>query len=421
MAGGLGPRLLALALALGPAGVWTQLSVVESGGGLRAPGDSVHLSCQGSGFTFGSYPVWWYRQARGGSLEWLSAISSGVCAELMLVESGGRLRVPGESVHLSCWGSDFNFAIYSVLWYRQALGGSLQWLSYINPDSSYIRYGSAVKGRATASRDNSKSKTALTLNNLHLQDSARYFCAVHTGTGNLAELCLDSANGAWLDPPEDFDQAAINNLLFDSHFYGVYGFYSPFLNQLIDTARKELFIGLSINSVITDKLVFGSGTTLTVEPSNQKESDPEVVLIKSKAPEEGGSTGKAACLARNFYPKNISLDMLTAEVIYEQSPPIMTSEGTYNTIKVVNVAKKSEVSCTAKFKNKNFPANATSSEKVVEEPITANVCNTTDISSKGDIKTEKTNMLSMAVLGLRVLLAKSIAFNTLMSIKLFLF
>lgn len=30
---------------------------------------------------------------------------------------------------------------------------------------------------------------------------------------------------------------------------------------------KELFIGISINSVSTDKLVFGSGTTLTVEPS----------------------------------------------------------------------------------------------------------------------------------------------------------
>ncbi|XP_068517325.1 Ig heavy chain Mem5-like isoform X3 [Anas acuta] len=294
MAGGLGPRLLALALALGPAGVWTQLSVVESGGGLRAHGDSVHLSCQGSGFTFGSYPVWWYRQARGGSLEWLSAISSG---------------------------------------------------------GSTVEYGKAVKGRASVSRDNSQSKSSLSLSSLVPQDSAQYFC---------------------------------------------------------------------INSVITDKLVFGSGTTLTVEPSNQKESDPEVVLIKSKALEEGGSTGKAACLARNFYPKNIILDMSTAEVIYEQSTPIVTSEGTYNTIKVVNVAENSEVSCTAKFKNKNFAANATSSEKVVEEPITASVCNTTDISSE-DIKTEKTNMLSMAVLGLRVLLAKSIAFNTLMSIKLFLF
>ncbi|NXI66201.1 TRDC protein, partial [Anseranas semipalmata] len=140
--------------------------------------------------------------------------------------------------------------------------------------------------------------------------------------------------------------------------------------------------------------------------------------IKSKKLKEGGSTGKAACLARNFSPKNISLEMLPNEVIYEQNTPILTSEGTYNTIKVVNVTKNSEVTCTAKFKNNNFTANTTSSENVVEEP--ANVCNTTDTSSE-DIKMEKTNMLSMAVLGLRVLLAKSIAFNTLMSIKLFLF
>uniref|UniRef100_A0A8B9IPP4 Immunoglobulin C1-set domain-containing protein n=1 Tax=Anser cygnoides TaxID=8845 RepID=A0A8B9IPP4_ANSCY len=207
-------------------------------------------------------------------------------------------------------------------------------VSYISqPSGTTKQYGAAVEGRATASRDNSRAESSLSLHHLHVGDSAHYFCA--------------------------------------------------------------LFIGLGINGVITDKLVFGSGTTLTVEPN----SDPEVILIKSKPLEEGGSTGKAACLARNFYPKNINLDMLPAEVIYEQNTPIVTSEGTYNTIKVVNVTKASEVSCTAKFKGNFFTANATSS----------------------DIKTEKTNMLSMAVLGLRVLLAKSIAFNTLMSIKLFLF
>ncbi|EOA93115.1 Ig heavy chain V-III region VH26, partial [Anas platyrhynchos] len=122
MAGGLGPRLLALALALGPAGVWAQWRLMVSGGGLRAPGDSVHLSCQGSGFPFGSYLVLWYRQAPGGSPEWVSYISG--------------------------------------------LSGATK------------KYGAAVQGRATASRDNSRSESSLFLQHLHVGDSARYFCAI---------------------------------------------------------------------------------------------------------------------------------------------------------------------------------------------------------------------------------------------------
>uniref|UniRef100_A0A8C3C9R5 Ig-like domain-containing protein n=1 Tax=Cairina moschata TaxID=8855 RepID=A0A8C3C9R5_CAIMO len=133
MAGGLGPRLLALALALalGPAGVWTELNLVESGGRLRAAGGSVQLSCQGSGLSFEYYDVWWYRQAPGGSLEWMS---------------------------------------------------------YLNSDGSTVEYSKAVEGRASVSRDNSQSKSSLSLSSLELKDSAHYFCAVPTGTGNPAEL-----------------------------------------------------------------------------------------------------------------------------------------------------------------------------------------------------------------------------------------
>ncbi|NWI30217.1 HV03 protein, partial [Sula dactylatra] len=101
-------------------GVWAQLSLVEAGGGLRAPGDSVLLSCRGSGFDFRNYDVWWYRQAPGGTLEWVS-----VCWT---------------------WGA--------------------------------TNYGAAVEGRATASRDNSQSESSLSLRALNPQDSARYFCAV---------------------------------------------------------------------------------------------------------------------------------------------------------------------------------------------------------------------------------------------------
>ncbi|OXB71142.1 UNVERIFIED_CONTAM: hypothetical protein H355_007665, partial [Colinus virginianus] len=154
---------------------------------------------------------------------------------------------------------------------------------------------------------------------------------------------------------------------------------------------------------------------------NQRDSVPEVIVMKSRKLEEDGSTGNAACLARNFYEKNISLDMSSNEVVYEPKAPILTSNGMYNTIKVIKVTKKSEATCMARLSNGNFTANSSSSEMKAEEINPTNICNTTDTSVEADIKTKKVNMLSMSVLGLRVLLTKSIAFNTLMSIKLILF
>ncbi|XP_039421659.1 Ig heavy chain Mem5-like [Corvus cornix cornix] len=305
MSAGLGPWLLALALALWPAGLWAQLRLQEAGGGLRAPGDSVTLSCRGSGFaTFGS--VWWYRQAPG---------------------------------------------------------GSPQWVSFISTDSSVKKSEPAMEGRALVSRDNSRSESSLSLRALGPRHSAQYFCALQ-----------------WF-----------------------------------------------ILTVRTAKLVFGPGTTLTVVPNIPNSSVPQVIVMNSKKLEEGGSTGKAACLARNFLTKDISLEMPSKEVVYEQSTSILTSEGLYNAIKVVNVTKDTELTCTAKFNNRNI---TTLSEEEAEEPpevpeaeepgASNRVCNSTAPSAQ-DPEGHRVNMLSMAVLGLRVLLAKSIAFNTLLSIKLFLF
>ncbi|NXF28053.1 TRDC protein, partial [Rhodinocichla rosea] len=142
--------------------------------------------------------------------------------------------------------------------------------------------------------------------------------------------------------------------------------------------------------------------------------------MKSKKLEEGNSSGKAACLARNSPTKSISLEMPSQEVVYEQSPSILTSEGLYNAIKVVRVTKDTEVTCTARFDDRTITAQP---EEEAEEPVTEasdRVCNSTEPSAQG-AGGQRVNMLSMAVLGLRVLLAKSIAFNALMSIKLFLF
>ncbi|NWI76710.1 HVC33 protein, partial [Dryoscopus gambensis] len=108
--------------------------------------------------------------------------------QLRLQEAGGGLRAPGDSVTLSCRGSGFTFENHYVRWYRQAPGGSLEWVSLINYSGSIKKYGAAVEGRATASRENDQSQSSLVLWALHPSDSARYFCTIHTETGNPAEL-----------------------------------------------------------------------------------------------------------------------------------------------------------------------------------------------------------------------------------------
>uniref|UniRef100_A0A8B9R016 Ig-like domain-containing protein n=1 Tax=Anas platyrhynchos TaxID=8839 RepID=A0A8B9R016_ANAPL len=79
----------------------------------------------------------------------------------------------GQTETLQCTYSSNASYIY-VAWYRQHPNGSLQYLLQ-------------SKGRG-ASRDNSRSESSLFLQHLHVGDSARYFCAIHTGTGNPTEL-----------------------------------------------------------------------------------------------------------------------------------------------------------------------------------------------------------------------------------------
>ncbi|NXS87154.1 HV03 protein, partial [Erpornis zantholeuca] len=104
----------------------------------------------------------------------------GLWAQLRLQEAGGGLRAAGDSVTLSCRVSGVTFEHTYVRWYRQAPRGRLEWISFISSPSGSIRkYGAAVKGRAEVSRDNSRSEAYLSLLPLQPQDSARYFCAAH--------------------------------------------------------------------------------------------------------------------------------------------------------------------------------------------------------------------------------------------------
>ncbi|NXL48844.1 TRDC protein, partial [Podilymbus podiceps] len=141
--------------------------------------------------------------------------------------------------------------------------------------------------------------------------------------------------------------------------------------------------------------------------------------LKSKEPKQYDNKRNIACLARTFYPKYISLDVPKSDIVYDLKAPLVISE-MYSTMKVFGVEPDAEVTCKVMHKGNKTTAGIIPPGTVL---LSKHNMILGDASSKifSYVKMEKVNMLFIAVLGLRVLLAKSIAFSAIISIKLFLF
>uniref|UniRef100_A0A8D0BBE4 Ig-like domain-containing protein n=1 Tax=Salvator merianae TaxID=96440 RepID=A0A8D0BBE4_SALMN len=104
---------------------------------------------------------------------------AGVSSQITLTESGGGVKKPGETLQLTCTVSGFSLSSYGVSWVRQPPGKGLEWPGVIWSGGS-TAYNTALRGRITITRDTSKSQVFLQLTGLKAEDSAMYYCARET-------------------------------------------------------------------------------------------------------------------------------------------------------------------------------------------------------------------------------------------------
>ncbi|NXK45523.1 HV64D protein, partial [Chauna torquata] len=76
-----------------------------------------------------------------------------------------------------CKASGFTSSSFAMLWVRQAPSKGLEYIAHINKGGSSTWYATAVKGRATISRNDGQSTVTLQMTNLQTDDTATYFCA----------------------------------------------------------------------------------------------------------------------------------------------------------------------------------------------------------------------------------------------------
>ncbi|XP_043846955.1 uncharacterized protein LOC122745625 [Dromiciops gliroides] len=362
---------------------------------------------------------------------------SGSWAQVQLVETGGKLTYEGHNLTLTCTASGLRFKEFSFSWHWSPPGGSKELVASITAGTGNSQeYRKDIQDRAFIFRNNEANTVSLILRHLRKEDSGIYYCARPTMLRISCDKWDDFGPGTEVTVlPRDKIQlkelgggpypssltlslkCQTSGFQFRTSILGWYlwdpGHAPRWLSSLDHTSAQtnegriissrednssQIFLqikGLGLGDSghyhcarrvgdggDTDKLVFGPGTDVTVEPGPQTPLSPSVFLVRSQ--------DAVACLVSDFYPKelHVSLASPRAPVSAQALTVTSTAHGTYSAIQIGRVAENDTVTCSVQHQGKEI--------LVSYQP-----------------EPKQRNKLLLSVMSLRLLFMKIVAINIL--------
>ncbi|XP_078058996.1 T cell receptor alpha chain MC.7.G5-like [Mustelus asterias] len=362
-------------------------------------------------------------------------------------------------------------------------------------------------GRFVESVNKAEKTFSLEIRDVRVEDAATYYCKAHykgdvcttwyeaDGSGTVVTVTADSSSLVSKNPPLQ-TSAAGDTVALSCEYSGFCQYTVHWYSQSAGQALKYLLqthtsgeenkenaaggrISASIDSAekiswlkiskleLSDSavyycalndsfiLTFGSGTQVTVVPSECEEREASLLSLlcakrkspnypvsafEAKGPVEPtlsvfyppvprGATGidtAAVCLASDFSPNAIMLSLYTGsgQEANVTRPSVLLESGNYRSSGFLSFRqseKSPNITCKAFHDNRNYSVNIPPTAEIDKPKCPTGRSDSLTESSDTENDRLRVNFLSLTVMGLRILFFKSIVFNVMMTARVWLF